>query len=135
MTLKSDPTSYGAFRDEWLQDIADATSTVEKGRLFAIRLARDWLDVDPNEDDFYYVDGSGDGGIDVAYLQRSSEDDHDAVEGQGLSERGGDTWYLFQSKYGVAIHAHNVIANESTKVFERELYSSLAKQCLTTLGC
>ena len=118
MTLNSESTSYDAFRTEWLDGIAEVTSPVEKGRSFAIKLARDWLDVDPNEDDFYYVDGSGDGGIDIAYLQRSTDEEADNAHDPSSSERTGDTWYLFQSKYGSAILRPNVIAEEAGKVFE-----------------
>lgn len=118
MTLNSDQTTYEAFRAEWVADIEDASTTVEKGRQFAIKLAREWLDVDPNEDDFHYVDGSGDGGIDIAYLHRNPLDPSDEPSDPMDDEREGDTWYLFQSKYGSAIQGTEVIVNESQKVFD-----------------
>ncbi|MCY4476026.1 MAG: AIPR family protein [Chloroflexi bacterium] len=117
MTLKSDPTTYEAFRTEWVSEIEDAPNTVEKGRQFAIKLAGDWLDVDPNEDDFHYVDGSGDGGIDIAYLHRSPSDNTELSPEIDNAEKEGDTWYLFQSKYGTAIQGSDVIVREAKKVF------------------
>ena len=118
MTLKSEKTTYEAFRSEWIADVEDAQNSVEKGSQFAIKLAREWLDVDPAEDDFHFLDGSGDGGIDVAYLQRDPGDLSDVSNQTADNEREGDTWYLFQSKYGSAIKGAEVIVNESEKVFD-----------------
>ena len=57
-------------------------------------------------------DGSGDGGIDIAYLQRADSDsgaqDNDAIE--------GDTWYIVQSKYGSAFSGSETIITEGRKV-------------------
>lgn len=117
MTLTIDPTSYEVFREEWISEIENAPNTVEKGRQFAIKLAREWLDVDPNEDDFYYVDGSGDGGIDIAYLHRCPTDQTDPLNEMDELANEGDTWYLFQSKYGSAIQGSDVIVREAEKVF------------------
>ena len=117
MTLNSDQTDYESFRTEWIADIEATSGSVEKGRQFAIKLAREWLDVDPNEDDFHYVDGSGDGGIDIAYLHRNPIDETAASIEDDDIEREGDAWYLFQSKYGSAIQGSDVIVKEAAKVF------------------
>lgn len=57
-------------------------------------------------------DGSGDGGIDIAYLSRA---DIDNGEQDGQSEEG-DTWYLIQSKYGTAFQGSETIISEGRKV-------------------
>ncbi len=118
MTLDTDKTTYEAFRAEWVSEINQQPNSVAKGRAFAIKLAREWLDVDPNEDDFFYSDGPGDGGIDMAYLHSSSDyhtlNDSPSEED---SDELGDTWYLFQSKFGTAIRGSDTITKEADKVF------------------
>ena len=115
MTLEIEDTTYEAFKEEWISEIEEGGSAVEKGRRFAIKLAREWLDVDPDEDDFIYADGSFDGGIDIAYLQRSPEDE--VSSGDETGSVLGDTWYLFQSKYGSSITRARTIYAEAKKVF------------------
>ena len=58
------------------------------------------------------IDGSGDGGIDVAYLKHS---DIDVVSTDGNSEEG-DTWYLVQSKYWTGSTGTQTILSEGSKV-------------------
>ena len=72
---KADKVSYEQFRDEWLAEIEDAQqSSLQKGRWFAAKLITEWLDVTTDDEDFVVCDGSGDGGIDVAYLKRADTD-------------------------------------------------------------
>ena len=111
--MPSDKPTYEQFRTEWLVDIEDASlSPLEKGRRFAAKLVTQWLDVTSDDDDFVVCDGSGDGGIDIAYLQRADAD-------VGTSDDGfeyGDTWYLVQSKYGTAFAGTDTILTEANKV-------------------
>lgn len=108
-----DKVSYEQFREEWLVEIEDSNlSPLDKGRRFAAKLITQWLGVTTDDDDFVVCDGSGDGGIDIAYLKRADVDsgnrDEDAEE--------GDTWYLFQSKYGTAFSGSQTILEEGRKV-------------------
>lgn len=110
--VKDNPT-YEQFREEWLDEITNAElSPFEKGVRFASKLVTHWLDVTTDDEDFVICDGTGDGGIDIAYLQRADEDsqgaDSDALE--------GDTWYLVQSKYGTAFAGSDTILQEGNKV-------------------
>ena len=108
-----DKVSYEQFKEEWLTEVEDANlSPLDKGRLFATKLITQWLGVTTEDDDFVICDGSGDGGIDIAYLQRADSDlerqDNDAIE--------GDIWYLVQSKYGTAFDGSDTILAEGNKV-------------------
>jgi hypothetical protein len=124
------------FESEWLTDIlADNPSTLEKGRRFAKKLIEQWLDFNgENEspDDIVYCDGSGDGGIDIAYLQRGdNEDEND-------KDKEGDTWYLVQSKYGKAFQGTNTLLQEAQKLIDtldnkRTNLSSLAENLVQRL--
>ena len=113
MTLLKYEATYDEFRASWLDEMEKATNPVEKGRKFAIKLASQWLEIDPDEDDFIYADG-GDGGIDIAYLQRADQDEGQEDE----QEQQGDTWYLFQSKYGSSIQGSDTVLREAQKVFD-----------------
>ena len=90
---------YERFREEWLTDIEEGSpSTLAKGIRFSTKLICQWLDIgeeDDTNEDFFINDGTGDGGIDIAYLSRGEDDN-------GISSNEGDTWYLFQSKYGTS---------------------------------
>ena len=57
-------------------------------------------------------DGSGDGGIDIAYLKRA---DTDTGSRDDNSEEG-DIWYLVQSKYGAGFAGTDTILKEGNKV-------------------
>lgn len=117
MTIMDDPetTTYEQFREEWLQDLTEMDlSPLEKGRRFAAKLISQWLDVTSDDDDFLILDGTGDGGIDIAYLKRT---DADPGSQDGVSEEG-DTWYIVQSKYGTAFGGYNTIAGEGQKVID-----------------
>ena len=111
--MPSDKPTYEQFRAEWLVDIEDASlSPLHKGRRFAEKLVTQWLDVTSDDDAFVVCDGSGDGGIDIAYLKRADAD-------VGAGDDGfeyGDTWYLVQSKYGTAFAGADTILTEANKV-------------------
>lgn len=133
---KGKPT-YDQFREEWLKEIEDADlAPLEKGIRFASKLVPQWLDVTTDDDDFMICDGSGDGGIDIAYLQRadSSADE----QGQDPDTIEGDTWYLVQSKYGTAFTGSDTILKEGNKVLttlqgDSQNLSDVSRQLLKKL--
>lgn len=126
------------YREEWLEDVrAGDPSTTELGHRFARKLLTQWLEVDQDSDDLVYCDGSGDGGIDIAYLQRADTSRTDAGDG-GDSPLEGDTWYLVQSKYGKAFQGGGTLLEEGQKVVDtldgkRANLSSLATGLLERL--
>jgi len=132
MTLAKE-VSAEDFRKEWLGEVlANKPSSIDKGHRFARKLVTQWLDIEQASEDLVYCDGSGDGGIDIAYLDRGqgSEGEGDAPEGH--------TWYLVQSKYGRAFAGTNTILEESQKVIDtldgrRARLSSLAEGLLERL--
>lgn len=98
--------TYEQFKEQWLLDIVDGSpSAFEKGMRFGAKIIRDWLDVNPDDPDLIILDGSGDGGIDIAYLERAEADE-------------GDTWYIIQSKYGTAFRGRDTIRTEGNKVLD-----------------
>ena len=106
--------SYEQFQEEWLADIQDAgLSPLDKGRRFAAKLVTQWLNVTTDDDDFIICDGSGDGGIDIAYFQRADADVGDLDEFED-----GDTWYIVQSKYGTSFTGEKSIRDEGHKVID-----------------
>ena len=106
--------SYEQFQEEWLADIQDAgLSPLDKGRRFAAKLVTQWLNVTTDDDDFIICDGSGDGGIDIAYFQRADADVGDLDEFED-----GDTWYIVQSKYGTSFMGEKSIRDEGHKVID-----------------
>jgi len=119
---------FEIFRSAWLEDvIAGNPSTTVLGNRFAQKIVTQWLEVDDESDGFVFCDGAGDGGIDIAYLDRSdtrdSEEDANPV---------GNTWYLVQSKYGKAFKGVGTLLAEGQKVAEtldgqRTNLSSLAQ--------
>lgn len=126
--------SFDAFEKEWLTDIvAGSPNTIELGRRFSKKLVSQWLDFSEeieSPDDVVYCDGTGDGGIDIACLQRGddTEDNSD----------GGDTWYLVQSKYGSAFVGTSTIIEEAQKLIDtidgkRNNLSSLAASLVERL--
>ena len=105
--------TYEQFCTEWLEELCiDDLSPFQRGVTFATNLVAQWLEVTTDDDDFIICDGSGDGGIDIAYLQRADADpdtiDDDSIE--------GDTWYLVQSKYGTSFTGSDAILQEGNKV-------------------
>ena len=119
--------TFDAFETEWLIDVtAKNPSTLELGRRFSRKLVSQWLDFAEDiesPDDVIYCDGTGDGGIDIAYLQRGDEIEDNS--------NGGDTWYLVQSKYGSSFSGTNTLLEEAQKLIDtidgkRSNLSSLA---------
>ena len=110
-----DKLTYEQFQEEWLKEIeADGPAPLEKGKRFATKLVSQWLDVTTDDDDFVICEGKGDGGIDIAYLQRA--DSSDDEQGKDPDTIEGDTWYLVQSKYGSAFTGSDTILKEGNKV-------------------
>lgn len=126
--------TFDEFKTEWLQSVrADNPTSVQLGNRFAQKIITQWLDVNPDTDDIVYCDGSGDGGIDAAYLYRKEAADND-----GDVQNVGDTWYLIQSKYGSAFRGTKTLIEEAQKVIDtldgkRTKLSSLAEGILSRL--
>lgn len=132
-----DKPTYEQFREEWLDEVESvSSSSFDKGLRFGSKLVSQWLGVDADDADFIICDGSGDGGIDIAYLQRSDapaesqSSDANAIE--------GDTWYLVQSKYGTAFSGSETITQEGLKVLrtlngESPNLSDISRQVLEKL--
>ena len=109
--------SFEQFCQEWLVEVKEGQpSSLDIGRRFATKLITQWLDVTTDDDDLIICDGSGDGGIDIAYLHRSEGDDDQRDDQE--SEPDGDTWYLVQSKYGTAFAGKDTIVKEGLKVID-----------------
>jgi len=103
--------SYEEFKTDWLNEvIANNPTTVELGNRFSKKLIIQWLDFNEDSDDIIFCDGSGDGGIDIAYLQRGDATEDNANE--------GDTWYLIQSKHGSAFAGTDTLIIEAQKVID-----------------
>ena len=110
--------TFDQFREEWLQEFTEGEmAPLEKGRRFAFKMVTQWLDVNADDEDLVICDGSGDGGIDIAYLRRAEVEVSNDVEQDGQSV-DGDIWYLFQSKYGSAFQGQETIFSEGRKVFK-----------------
>jgi len=106
--------SFDDFRDEWLADVrAGEPSTTELGHRFARKLLTQWRDIDDGSDDLVYCDGAGDGGIDIAYLDRG-----EGAEGENDGTVEGHIWYLVQSKYGSAFRGTATLFEEAQKVID-----------------
>ena len=56
-------TDYKQFVQKWITEI-------EKGNRFACKLITQWLDIDKDDDGIIYCDGTANGGIDLAYLEK-----------------------------------------------------------------
>ena len=105
--------TFEQFCQEWLSQFRESTlPPFEKGRGFAFKLVTQWLGVTEDDEDLVLCDGVGDGGIDIAYLRRA--DIGDAEQDSQADE--GDTWYLIQSKYGMAFQGQDTIISEGRKV-------------------
>jgi hypothetical protein len=105
--------SYDDFVDQWLSDInnVEGLTSTQKGRDFALKLISQWLDFSEDTEDIFYCDGSKDGGIDIAYLQR---DDDDISRENQISH----TWYIVQSKYGTAFAGKETLLVEAQKAID-----------------
>jgi len=105
--------TYDEFETQWLSEISDAEelTSVEKGRKFALKLISQWLDFSEDTEDIFYCDGAGDGGIDIAYLQRDDDDIND-------DSKSGHTWYIVQSKYGTAFAGRKTLLIEAQKAID-----------------
>lgn len=130
----SNELSFEAFEKEWLSDIISGSpSTIELGRRFSKKLVSQWLDISEDiesPDDVVYCDGTGDGGIDIACLQRGDDAEDNS--------NSGDTWYLVQSKYGSAFSGTRTLIEEAQKLIDtidgkRNNLSSLAASLVERL--
>ena len=133
MVQESDSASYEEVLREWREEIDAESSPADKGRAFALKICSQWLDVPSDDDDFHWTDGAGDGGIDVAYFDQGKGED----QAQDADQPVGDTWYVFQCKYGSAAQGSNTVVDEGTKflqtVTESRKVSSLAMSIVEKL--
>jgi hypothetical protein len=115
--------SYEEFKEEWLKEVSEGSpSTVELGNRFSRKILGNWLDFNGATEDIVFCDGTGDGGVDIAFLLMGD------ITEDGNSE--GNIWYLVQSKHGSAFAGSSTILIEGQKVIEtlqgkRENLSSL----------
>jgi hypothetical protein len=104
--------SFEDFRESWLDSVREGTPTaVQLGHRFAHKIVSQWLDLDEESLEVFYCDGSGDGGIDIAVLERAGPTSAD-------EQPDGDTWYLIQSKYGSAFSGDVTLLAEGKKVID-----------------
>ena len=110
------PEMFNEYYLRWCEDVLEgASSTLEIGKRFGQKLLTQWLNIAPDAEGLIYCDGSGDGGIDLAYLDRG----HYSAEGNGNEDViKGDTWYLVQSKYGSAFKGPKTVVDEGRKILE-----------------
>jgi len=121
--------SFEEFKAEWLCDVQSGNpNTLELGRRFARKLLMQAMDIDSEtaQDDLILCDGSGDGGIDIAFLDRRDSDDE---------AHQGHKWYLVQGKYGTSFDGTDTLLAEGKKVVDtlsglRSNLSSLANGLL-----
>lgn len=124
-------STFETFRDIWLESItAGAPTPTEKGRRFCEKLIVAMLDLEADSLEPIYCDGAGDGGIDVAVLEKAERGPDGPVE--------GDVWHLIQSKFGTAFAGENTLVQEGRKVIdtlagERTNLSSLAEGLIEKL--
>ena len=134
-TNLKDTITYEQFCEEWRTEIENGDpAPFEKGLRFATKIITQWLGVTTDDDDFVVCDGSGDGGIDIAYLKRT---DVDTGSRDDNSEEG-DTWYLVQSKYGTSFSGSDTIREDGNKVIttldgQNQRISEGTKQLLAKL--
>ena len=111
--MNANVVDFPSFLEEWLAEVREGDpSTTELGHRFARKLLTQWREIQDSSDDLVYCDGAGDGGIDVAYLDRNDEETDDGATAEA------HTWYLVQSKYGSAFRGTNTLLEEGQKVID-----------------
>lgn len=108
--MEKENIDFEDYKAIWLSThaIEETSNTTEKGRRFAQKLFTQYLDISEDDEDLFVSNGGGDGGIDIAYLQRSNSE---------LDADGGDVWYVVQSKYGSAFKGASMLHGEAHKIF------------------
>ncbi len=113
--ISTNELTFDDFRQTWIDDVLEPDMpTLEKGRKFARKLVEQWLDIAPDDPDLITCDGSGDGGIDIAYLRRGEVDEGN-TETPSAEDLAGDVWYLVQSKYGTSFQGQDTIVEDGIK--------------------
>ncbi|KAI9020398.1 AIPR protein-domain-containing protein [Hyaloraphidium curvatum] len=123
---KEPEITFEAFKAEWLQEVQEGTSAVDKGRRFLVKMLQHWSEIPFESDDTKILDARGDGGMDAVYLRLGE---------QGAEETEGHAWFVFQSKYGISINSPADITREGNKILEtlagkNNKISSAAKEVL-----
>jgi hypothetical protein len=105
--------TFEEYKQSWLEkeEITPNLNTLEKGRRFAIKLLTEYYEIPEDEDNIFQIDGSGDGGIDIAYLAKADMYEED------LEIESGDTWYIVQSKFGSSYSGFKTLLPEAQKIF------------------
>jgi len=123
---------YDSFKAEWLKEVLKNTPTsVDKGRRFARKILKDWIDFNEEADEIIFCDGAGDGGLDAVYYQPGDKYEENAND--------GDTWYLVQSKYGYAYQGEKTLIEETQKIINsieglNPRLSNLSEDIITRLN-
>lgn len=125
--------NFEDYKSTWLEPISEGTpSTIQLGQRFAHKIVSQWLDIDDESLEVTYCDGAGDGGIDIAVLERGSPAQSSDDEPEG------DTWHLIQSKFGAAFTGTGTLLSEGQKLIDtltgsRQNLSSLTSGVLEKL--
>lgn len=111
MTLQ---ITFDEYKTSWLEkeEINSSLNTLEKGRRFAVKLLTEYYEIPEDYDNIFYLDGAGDGGIDVAYLAKA-----DILDEETSEYTSGDTWYIVQSKFGSSYQGFKTLMPEAQKIF------------------
>ena len=122
--------SFEDYKQQWMGEITEGSpSSVVKGSRFARKMIGDYFNLLDDEylDDLVYCDGSGDGGIDIAYLERGTASEEipallpeteTETRETGETDSTGATWFLVQSKYGTSFQGTATLFDEGRKILD-----------------
>lgn len=106
--------TFEEYKKTWLEkeEITTCLTSIEKGRLFALKLLTEYYEIPSDYEHIYQLDGSYDGGIDIAYLAKAEDFSEMTDEDNEI----GDVWYIVQSKYGTSYQGVDTLHSESEKI-------------------
>ena len=108
----TDQITFEEFKKSWLENSGiNSDNNLENGRKFVYRLFVEWKQLDQDDADITTLDGTGDGGLDVSYLERGSK-----ISDVSSEEPEGDKLYLVQGKLGESDNNPTTIMSEFTKL-------------------
>lgn len=109
---EKDEITFEEFKKSWLENSGvNSNNKLENGRIFASRLFIEWKQIDEDDADLTMLDGAGDGGLDVSYLERGTK-----IADGSTEEQEGDKLYLIQGKLGESDNNSTTIMSEFTKL-------------------
>ncbi len=110
--VQTNEMTFEEYKKTWLENLGiNSENKLENGRKFVCELFEKWKQIDEDDTDLTVLDGSGDGGIDVSFLERGNK------FGETLSEeQEGDRYYLVQGKLGENDNNYVTIISEFTKL-------------------